>query len=266
MTAIVVSALFVYPVKGTRAVPLAEAEVGDRGFVDDRRFLIVDPAGKFLTQRTLPRLALIAGTIAGETLWLDAPGMAPLEVSRRPWGGPARSVEVWGDSCAAWSLGVRPAEWVSRFLGSPCELVFMPEASERPVDPALAPEGARVSFADGFPFLLTSTSSLAELARRGADVPMSRFRPNLVIDGAAPFAEDQWRAVRIGGVRFRLAKPCGRCSVTTVDQDSAVVAGLEPLRTLATFRRQDGEVMFGSNLVHEARGTVRVGDQVTVEG
>jgi uncharacterized protein YcbX len=259
-----VSALHLYPIKGTRAIDAGEAEVGDRGFVGDRRFLITEPSGRFLTQRELPRMALIAGRFVGDVLRLEAPGMAPLELPRAPAGGEARSVEVWRDRCDARSVGEATADWVSRFLGKACELVYMPDDSLRQIDRKYAADGERVSFADGFPFLMAAVESLAELARRGAAVPMSRFRPNLVVEGAPPFEEDGWRAVRIGAVRFRVVKPCARCVVTTVDQDTGV-AGVEPLRTLAGFRKVGSEVMFGQNLVHEGRGVVRVGDEVVVE-
>ena len=264
MSSITVTGLHLYPIKGTHGIAVPLARVGDRGFVDDRRFVITDLNGKFLTQRTLPRLALVTTELDGATLRLRAPGMPSLELARTPKTGAPRVVEVWDDRCDGLAVEGEAAAWLSQFLATPCELVYMPDDSRRPVDPDYAP-GAQVSFADGFPFLLASESSLAELARRGAEVPMSRFRPNLVIAGAAPFAEDTWRAVRIGEVRFAVVKPCARCPVTTVDQETAVMPSSEPLRTLATFRRREGGVMFGQNLVHEGPGVVRVGDAVIVE-
>lgn len=263
MGAIVVTELHLYPIKGTHGIAVERAEVGDRGFVRDRRFVVTDLNGKFLTQRTLPRMALVTTQLDGEVLRLRAPGMPPLALPIAPVDGAPRIVEVWRDRCDARLVSGEASAWLTQFLATPCELVYMPDDSLRPVDPDYAP-GARVSFADGFPFLLASEQSLAELARRGADVPMSRFRPNLVIAGAPPFAEDAWRAIRIGEVRFRVVKPCARCVVTTIDQETAV-ATHEPLRTLATFRRRDGNVLFGQNLVHDGPGVVRVGDLVTVE-
>lgn len=258
-----VTALSVYPVKSARGVAVAEAEVGDRGFEGDRRFMIVDAAGRFLTQRTLPRMALLEVAFDdGARLRLSAAGAGGITVPRRPESGETRTVEVWRDRVEALGVGPEPAAWLSRFLGVPCALVYMPDASERAVDPAFAPPDARVGFADGFPFLLASTDSLGELARRGADVPMSRFRPNIVVSGAEPFAEDTWKTVRIGEVTFAVCKPCGRCAITTTDQLTAEV-GREPLQTLATFRRTGREVRFGQNLVQQGRGKVRVGDGVT---
>jgi uncharacterized protein YcbX len=260
---ITVRSLHVYPVKSLRGLDLSRAEVGDRGLAHDRRFMVVDERGQFLTQRALPRMSLVAVAIDGERLRLAAPGRAPLEVPLAPEGGAPRSVQVWRDRCDAASVGAEPARWLSDFLGRACELVYMPGASVRPVDGAYGP--GRVGFADGFPFLLTSEGSLAELARRGGDVPMGRFRPNIVVGGAAPFAEDRWRRVRIGGVAFRVAKPCARCVVTTVDPARGAVAGPEPLRALAAFRASEDGVLFGVNLVHEGTGAIAVGDAVEVE-
>ena len=145
----------------------------------------------------------------------------------------------------------------------PCTLVYMPDATIRATDPARGP--GRVGFADAYPFLLASSTSLRELARRGADVPMERFRPNIVVDGAPPFAEDGWTRLRIGPVAFRVTKACVRCSVTTVDPAVGAVAGPEPLRTLSTFRRDGDGVRFGVNLVHDGIGAIAVGDAVELD-
>ena len=264
MSMLTLSSLRVYPVKSMRGHEVAQAEVGACGFTDDRRFMVVGSDGRFLTQRTRPALARVVPSFEGESLVLRVGERAPLEVARRP-DGPRREVEVWRDRVQAISTGSEAAAWLSDVLGEPAELVWMPDDVVRAVDADYAPEGGQVSFADGYPFLLASTASLAELARRGVDVPMTRFRPNLVVDGAAPFAEDQWKAVRVGGVRFRLVKPCARCVVTTTDQESGVVTGPEPLRTLATFRKQESGVMFAVNVVHEGRGLLRRGDAVEIE-
>lgn len=256
-----ISALFIYPVKSARGLSVDGAEVGDRGFVGDRRYMLVDEDGHMLTQRALPRMALLQVTPDGDRLRLTAPGV-DLEVPARPAAGASRQVTVWRDTVGAWSLGPQPQ--LSRFLGRACELVYMPDETERGVDTDWAPPGFRVSFADGFPYLLTTTASLEELARRGAPVGMIRFRPNIVVDGAQPFAEDGWKALRVGGVRFLVLKPCSRCSIPTVDPQTAEV-GVEPSRTLATFRAVERKIYFGQNLVAEGRGTIRVGDEVAIE-
>lgn len=261
-----VSGLFIYPVKSARGVAVDEAEVGDRGLVHDRRFMVVDERGGFLTQRQHPALALIQATLHGDTLVLSAPDAGHAEVPLRPRGGEHRRVRVWGDTCEALSVGLDAADLLRRYLDVRCELVYMPDESIRPVDPDFAEPGDHVSFADGFPLLLTSQASLDDLngrlAARGLrHVPMERFRPNLVVEGAGAYAEDCWDELAVGAVTFRVAKPCARCSVVTVDQRTGV-EGKEPLATLATYRREARGVTFGQNLVHRTRGVIRVGDRV----
>jgi uncharacterized protein YcbX len=258
-----IGSLHVYPVKSLRGVSLSRAVVGDRGLEHDRRFMVVDEASRFLTQRTLPRMSLVDVALGGEALRLAAPGMDGLAIPLRPTSGEPRVVEVWRSRCEALSLGDAPARWLSRFLGVRCSLVYMPDATVRETDPAHGP--GRVGFADAYPFLLASSASLRELAQRGADIPMERFRPNIVVDGAPPFAEDGWLRLRIGAIGFRVTKACVRCSVTTVDSAIGAVAGPEPLRTLATFRRGGDGVLFGVNLVHDAVGAIAVGDPVELE-
>jgi len=256
-----VSSLHVYPIKGARGTSVASASVGDRGFVDDRRYMVVDPNGVAITQREVARLALVEPTLESGGLRVVSPGMPPLKVGR---GGDRRSAVVWSAVVDALDVGREAAEWFSSVLGVHCSLVYMPDHARRPVNPKYDDSGAIVSFADGFPFLLASESSLADLnARLESPVPMDRFRPNVVVRGAPAWAEDDWDRIAIGEVEFSVPKPCDRCVVTTIDQSSGV-AGKEPLRTLATFRARDGRVWFGENLVHHGQGTLSVGDVVTV--
>ena len=258
------SGLFIYPLKSARGLALDESEVDQFGLRYDRRWMLVNPSGQFLSQRTHPRLALIAPTIDRDILRISAPEMPSLEVPLHPREAVRSRVAVWRDSCPASWLGEGAAGWFSDFLECACSLVYMPESVVRPADPAFAPAGTRVSFADGFPFLLISEASLADLNRRLAQpLPMDRFRPNLVIGGSEPYGEDEWREIEVGGLPMRVVKPCGRCVVTTTDQTTAL-RGKEPLRTLATYRNRGGEVMFGQNLVHERPGRLRVGDPVVV--
>ena len=255
--------LHVYPVKGCRGFAPASWEIDDFGFHLDRRWMVTDPQGRFLSQRSHPRMTLIVPSLADGGLDLAAPGMPRLHVPIPDEGGGA-PVIIWKDECAALDCGPDAAAWLSEFLASPCRLVFMPDSSHRPVDPDYGTGDERVSFADGFPFLLATTASLEELNRHlDAAVPMDRFRPNLVVDGAAAFAEDGWREVRIGAVTFRVVKPCARCVVTTVDQETAV-AGREPLRTLSRIRLINGKAMFGQNLIHETGGRIAIGDPLEV--
>ena len=258
------TALNIYPIKSARGIALGESEVDEFGLRYDRRWMVVDESGVFLSQRSHPRLALVVPSISDETLQIDAPGMPTLQTPLHPKATVATSVTVWDDTCPATWVGGRAAEWFSDFLGCACTLVHMADQVVRPVDPAFARPGVRVSFADGFPFLLISEESLADLNRRLAEpLPMNRFRPNLVVADGEPYAEDGWGRVEIGNVRLRVVKPCARCLVTTTDQATGE-RGKEPLRTLATYRKVNGEVMFGQNVVHENTGRVRVGDPVMV--
>jgi uncharacterized protein YcbX len=257
-----VAALFVYPIKGCRGIRVDEAAVVARGFDGDRRWMVVDHAGEFVTQRTEPRLALVKTALRPGSIAVSSAGCAPLELPAADPAGDLLDVTVWGHRGPA----VRDAAgsaWFSRFLGAPHALVYMGDQHRRPVNPErAAPQAAIVSFADGYPFLLTSEASLAALNQRLAQpITMERFRPNIVVSGCDAFAEDGWARLTVGAIAFRGVKRCDRCSVTTVDPETGE-RGKEPLRTLATFRQEDGKVWFGMNLIHDGAGALRVGDEL----
>lgn len=254
--------IVVYPVKGAGGTSVTEATVDDFGLHLDRRWMLVDGDGVFLSQRNDPRLALLRPRIQDGSLVLEAPGVEPFDLPATA-ERPARKVRVWDSTVEVVEVDGGAHDWIEAFLGRPARLVFMPESTLRPVDEDYAAD-ARVSFADGFPFLLLSRESLEELNRRlDRPVPMNRFRPNLVVEGAGPHGEDAWRRIRIGEVEFDVVKPCARCAVTTVDQDSGR-RGAEPLRTLSRYRKHDGKTWFGQNLVQRGTGTLRVGNPVEV--
>lgn len=254
--------LNIYPIKSARGIPLDESAVDDFGLRYDRRWMVVDQAGGFLSQRSHPRLALVVPSIKDGTLEVNAPEMPTLQTPLQPADSVTTRVTVWDDTCPVTWVGEGAAQWFSGFLNTSCSLVHMSGRVVRPVDPTFAPPGARVSFADGFPFLMLSEESLADLnGRLAVPLPMNRFRPNLVVAGGQPFAEDAWDRIEIGGIRLQVVKPCARCVVTTTDQSSGE-RGREPLRTLATYRKVNGEVMFGQNAVHEGKGRLHVGDLV----
>ena len=260
-----VTSLHYYPVKSCGGTSIQHATIDARGFVEDRAWMVTTGDGLFLTQRDLPRMALIRPCADAGTLVLTAPGMPPLPVTRRT-DGTRRDVVVWDDICATLDQGDEPARWLSAFLGSPCRLVRMDEDFVRQTDPAYSAAFAgQVGFADGYPMLLITQASLDDLNRRLAmPLPMNRFRPNVVVSGTDPYAEDDWGLVRIGNVSFAVVKPCARCPITTTDQDTAETAR-EPLRTLATYRHVRGKgVMFGQNLIHTAAGSISVGDPVEI--
>jgi uncharacterized protein YcbX len=271
-----VSALHLHPVKSLRGCAVESVVIDRRGIAGDRRFLVTDPAGRFLTQRTLPRMALVATRLDDLELTLEATGHGMIRVARASQpDAPRAKVSVWSsEGLIAEDCGDAAAGWLSDFLGTQCRLVRAGEDFTRPVRkvPADIP-GAEVGFADAYPGLLLTEASWADLndrlrARGEEPVPMDRFRPNLVVAGAAPYAEDNWTRVRIGSVMFRSAGPCARCLVTTTDQATAE-RGPEPLRTLAGYRRdarKPEEVNFGQNVIPEGTtGVIRVGDPVTVE-
>ena len=256
------SGLYVYPIKSAAGVAVERAEVEERGLRHDRRWMLVDGDGVFFSQRRFPRMALIRVGIEQDHLSVEAPDMPPLEVPLMPENNGRVQAEVWGDVVDAVPAGQDADRWFGEFFGGRYGLVHLPDDSVRPVDPDYGSEGDHVSLADGFPFLTISEASLADLnARLEEPLPMNRFRPNLVVRGCAPFAEDHWKTVRIGGIPFRAVKRCARCAITTVDQDNAET-GKEPLRTLATFRKVGSKVLFGQNLVGDSTGTLSVGDAV----
>jgi uncharacterized protein YcbX len=258
------SGLYVYPIKSCGGIALESATVDTTGLRYDRRWMLVDDAGEFLSQRRLPKMTLISVRFGPERLIVSAPGMPDLGVPLLPETADLVGVSVWGDSSQGVPVGEHADRWFGEFLDFPCRLVYKPDDDIRLVDSLYAEDGDQVGFADGFSFLMISEASLDDLNERlEAPVPMNRFRPNLVVSGCEPFAEDGWSMVRVGSVPFRVAEPCARCAITTVDQETGS-RGKEPLRTLATYRKSGGEVFFGRNLIHASLGTVRVGDPVEV--
>ena len=264
------AALHIYPVKSCRGLSVASAEVDAHGLVGDRRFMVVHATdGLFLTQRTHPRMALIETALTADTLTLATINHRSVTVSLKSKIENQKSkmsVTVWKNTVTAEDCGEEPAEWLSNFLGLPLRLVRMGEAFHRPVKPSKALPGDVVSFADAYPFLVTSEASLADLNTRLTEpLPMNRFRPNLVVAGAEPYAEDTWTRLKINEIIFRQGGPCARCPITTTNQLTAERAK-EPLKTLATYRRDKTDptdVNFGANLIHETkRGTLHVGAKI----
>lgn len=260
---ITLSALHIYPVKGLAGITLSESEMTPRGLLHDRRFMVVDPDGEFFTQRDFPKMATVWTEIEGGDLRLAAPDAGEVSLPVEPDDGEAMKVRVWNSTVEAIAPSAVVDQWLTEYLGRDARLVYMPDYSLRAVNPKYGGENI-VSFADGYPFLVTNEGSLAELNSRLAQaVPMNRFRPNLVVKGAGAFAEDGWKRFRVGGATLEMAKPCGRCQVTTTDQATGEVTGPEPLATLATYRSHaDFGTMFGMNAVAVSPARLRVGDTV----
>ena len=269
-----VSSLNIHPVKSLRGLSVSSAEVDALGAVGDRRFLVIDAKGDFITQRSVPSMATVGAFLGESTLTLRAKGARDLAVRRAPDAGATLiRVRVWkSEGLMAEDCGTESAVWLSSALGVDCRLVRLGPAFHRPILKPLADPDEAVHFADACPFLVVSEASLEDLNLRikrngGSAVPMDRFRTNLVLKGCKPYAEDTWKRVRIGEVVFRSLGPSARCIVTTTDQMTGE-RGTEPLRTLSTFRRdavEHSNVNFGHNLVNESKsGVIRVGDSVEV--
>ncbi len=258
------SAIHVFPVKSCAPLAVNRAPVEARGLAGDRRWMICDPAGRFLTARQQPRLTLIRARPAGVEWMLDAPDMPALRLAAADDRARIDAI-VWRSAVRARRASADADAWISAFLGLPACFVHMDADTVRAVGSDYGRPGDEVSFADGFPLLLISQAALDLLNTRLAQpLPMLRFRPNLVVAGTVPHAEDGWKRIRIGEIAFDVVKPCVRCVLTTVDfsRGEFDVSG-EPLRTLATYRRSEAGITFGQNLIPRGLGTLRVGDVVT---
>jgi hypothetical protein len=274
------SEINIYPVKGLRGISLTERETTERGFRHDRRWMLIDKDGKFMTQREFPLMAAIGVEVLDGGLRFSFMGMkgGGLLAPFQPTGDGRMRVQIWNSVCDAALYEDAISYWFCNLLQTECRLVYMPEDSRRGINPLFARGDEIVSFADGYPFLVIGEGSLADLnSRLEMALPIDRFRPNLVVAGSEAFAEDSWQKVRIGAAVFRATKPCARCVVTTVDQALGVFSGKEPLKTLAGYRlakdvfpdnfaslgMNPNDVLFGQNLVCETPGVmVRVGDEV----
>jgi uncharacterized protein YcbX len=298
-----ISEINIYPIKSLKGIALNEAVVEKRGLQFDRRWMLTDPDGMFFTQREVPKMATVEVIVESGELIVENGSLGRMTVPFEPDKGHRQDVIVWKSEVAGLVYNGEVSEWFSDVLSKKCQLVLMPEATERHVNKEFDSGNDIVSFADGYPLLLTGEASLEELNKRieenfelpprprDADtppkqggerfvpLPMNRFRPNVVVQGSVAFEEDRWARIRIGEITFRVPKPCGRCVMTTVEQTTGTFDGKEPLRTLATFRmakqvhpdkyeafgHTPNSVLFGENLIPEnPGGTIAIGDQVSV--
>lgn len=262
------SQIWLYPIKSCAGVALEQAELEPMGLRGDRRWMLVDEEGTFLSQRALPAMATIRPELRDGGLVVRH-GSSSLELRTPGADAGELEVRVWRDTVRARAAGDEADRWLRAILGREVRLVHLPDESVREVDQDYGRPGDRVSFADGFPLLLISEASLEALnARLEVALPMQRFRPNLVVRGCEPFAEDDWSTFEIGGLRLEGVKPCSRCSITTIDQERGVLAGPQPLRELSAFRRDatgSGKVYFGQNVIpRQAQGRLRLGMSVSV--
>jgi uncharacterized protein YcbX len=264
MSSIVLTQLTIYPIKSCKGIALQSAQLEERGLRYDRRWMVVDGQYRFVSQREMPRLALVSVALHPGHLRVTAPGMHDLHVPLAMTDEDSIRVSVWDDDVAARDVGEEAGEWFTSYLGIPARLVHMPDSADRAV--SARGHRSRVSFADATPLLLISEASLDDLNTRLAEpLPMNRFRPNLVVKGCEPYAEDTWNEMVVGSTTLHVAQACSRCMTTTVDQLTGE-KGKEPLRALASYRQRDGEVYFGQRLIHRGFGTIHLGDEVKIIG
>ena len=261
------SDLYLYPIKSCAPLALETARVESRGLAGDRRWMIVDGDGRFITGRQFPELTLLHAQPSADGLTLDAPGMPTLAI---PFPAPSEHsvVEIWKKPVGATFASDEAAAWLGRYLGVAARLVYMDDTVQRPVDPTFAREGDIVGYADSFPIMLLGRGSL-ELLNSQLDVPvtMTRFRPNFVVDVDTPHAEDAWTRIAIGEVEFDVVKDCTRCNFVNVDPATGRKShDGQPLKTLTGYRRFDIGVTFGRHLIPRSFGEVRRGDAVRVLG
>lgn len=274
-----ISEINIYPIKSLGGISLTSSVVERRGLQYDRRCMLVDPKGMFVTQREIPQLATISVDATETGLKVSAAGVESVSVPFQI-EGEAIKVQVWESECLAISHSRIINGWFSEILKFDCKLVFMPDESERKVNPKFNINSDIVSFADGYPILVIGKSSLEDLNDKlESRIPMNRFRPNLVVSGSTAYAEDGWKKLRIGETILRITKPCARCVVTTTDQLSGTVRGTEPLKTLSKYRMARDvfpttfdeyglsatSVLFGQNVVPETFGkAIKVHDKVAL--
>ncbi|MFN2372824.1 MAG: MOSC domain-containing protein [Cyclonatronaceae bacterium] len=258
--------IYIYPVKSLGGIRLDESYSEPRGLQYDRRWMLADKQGTFLTQRTLPQMALLKVdvTASGLSVHHTQDPENRILIPFEPKTNTMLPVKIWQDVVTGQLADPDASRWFSDHLNYDCDLIYMPASTRRTVDPEYAVNNDPVSFADGMPYLLISQASLDDLNSRLTDpVGMSRFRPNLVIAGCEPFEEDTWDEIAIGETVFKIVKPCARCIVTTVDQDTGI-QGKEPLKTLSGYRKFGNKVLFGQNMVL-VRGTkITAGCEMTI--
>lgn len=257
--------IWIYPIKSLGGISLSSAKVLGKGLKFDRRWMLVDKNGKFLTQRVHPSMALFRLSMDDDTLTVRyKEDSINLSLKHSPTSG-SLQVQIWDDTVMAVEVGEEYNQWFTMHLGLECRLVYFPEESARPVDPRYKVNDEHVSLADAYPFLIIGQSSLDDLNKRlEQTLSMKRFRPNFVVEGGEPYEEDTWTSLTIGATRFMGVKPCARCVLITVDPETSE-KGAEPLRMLSTYRKQGNKIYFGQNLVALDLAEVYVGDTVTIK-
>ncbi|MGZ8537492.1 MAG: MOSC domain-containing protein [Flavisolibacter sp.] len=261
-----VSQLFIYPIKSLGGISLDKAEITDRGFRYDRRWLLVNEHNVFMTQREFPQMCLLQPSITETGIKISL--KKNFVEFFLPFEGEESDeviVQIWNDYCRARIVSKAANEWFSEMLSVSCRIVFMPEETKRSVDKTYAKNQEVTSFSDAFPFLIIGETSLQDLnSKLTIPLPMNRFRPNIVFSGGEAYEEDYMQHFTINVIDFYGVKPCARCPITTIDQDDATKSK-EPLKTLADYRTHHNKVFFGQNLLHEGAGSIHVGDEIIIK-
>jgi uncharacterized protein YcbX len=257
----IVSQIWIYPLKSLGGIPMQRAQVLAKGLSLDRRWMLIDHDNTFMTQRVNHGMALFKTSLAGNQVRVSYQGSAiDIPVTSQ---GPELNAVIWDDTVKVVEVDPVVSKWFTERLGSSCRLVSFPEANTRNVDPKYNLGNTQVSLADGYPLLVIGEGTLDDLnSRMEKPLPMNRFRPNIVFTGGEPFIEDMWKNFKVGDNGFAAVKPCGRCALPTVDQETGVM-GKEPLATLNKYRKRDNKVLFGMNLIPLDHNWINVGDEIT---
>ena len=266
MNKLILSEIFIHPVKSMGGISVDSAVVTERGLQNDRRWLLVDENNVFITQRILPEMALISTSINNGFVQLKhkTKNIEPVSFPQEINEGENINVQIWKDNCIVLHYKAALDNWLSDIFKIKCKLVYMPGTTKRRIDKSYAFNNELVSFADGFPFLIIGQPSLDDLNYKlNKSIPIVRFRPNFVFTGGKAFEEDNFKKIKIGDIIFDIVKPCARCVITTTDQETTK-RNKEPLLTLSSYRMVNNKVMFGQNLIHHNIGKVSVGDEIII--
>jgi uncharacterized protein YcbX len=260
-----ISELYIYPVKSLGGIKLAKAIITDRGIKHDRRWMLIDPNNRFISQREFAKMALLKTDITDEYLTVtNTSDNSSINIPLTPVKNEVIQVTIWDDTCTGQLVSDDINAWFTNALGRDIRLVYMPDSTARFTEPAYSPADSITSFSDAYPFLLIGQSSLDDLNKRlNSQLPINRFRPNIVFTGGAPYQEDIMNSFTINNIAFNGVKLCARCIMITIDQTDASI-GKEPTKTLASYRAKNNKIYFGQNLVHRGSGTISVGDELAV--
>jgi hypothetical protein len=259
------SEIWIYPIKSMGGIRLQSSKVAEKGLILDRRWMLIDESNTFITQRVHPILALFKLEKQEDAFRITfKEDSILLPISKTPTGLPLKTM-IWDDEVITQEVSLTSSKWFSEKLDMPCKLVAFPENNSRPVDPNYAIHQEQVSLADGYPLLIIGQNSLNDLnSKLSSPLPMNRFRPNLVFTGGLPYEEDSWKYFSVGKNKFAGVKPCSRCVLTTVDQETGK-QGKEPLATLATYRKTENKIYFGQNVLAINYHEIHEGDEIILE-